>query len=432
MPLDDVRGLRVGPYRIDRPLGQGGMAQVYLARRLGAGGFERKVVLKVLHAKFFGDVSGAGMFLEEARLLARLHHPNIVDVFEVENIGGVPYFAMEYVQGPTWSDLLRHVGRPGPDTLGCMLDVVRQVCEALHYAHTLEVDGRRAGLVHRDVSSQNILVDATSGLAKLIDFGIAKAVDSPVETEVGVVKGKVHYLAPEVLAGMRPDARADVYAVGVLVYRMLSGQLPQRRSDLGASELVAPIESLPVPPTLRAIVARAMASDPAARHPSAGALAEELRAVVDGMGIDASDVAPFVARVFPGGEADWQEPVELAGSAPHFSLHALAKLTAPPPRRRTGAAVAFAFGTFGFTVVASVLVFTLLFRELDRSEAARVMDAAEQMLGSGDLDAALRLAELAEANAQGDPAELERVRLLRERIEAAEAARSGAPNAGPR
>ncbi|MEQ1503929.1 MAG: serine/threonine-protein kinase, partial [Myxococcota bacterium] len=255
MGVEQVGGVQFGRYEVVRAIGVGGMAQVYLCVRRGAGGFEKRIVLKILHSKYFGDPAFVQMFLDEARLLARLHHPNIVDVFEVECVDGVPYLAMEHVDGPTLGQLHRTAVKSGQYELGPMLELVRQVCEALSYAHELMIDGVRANLVHRDVSSENIVVDAATGVAKLIDFGIAK-VDDMAQTQVGILKGKIHYMAPEVLAGERPDARADLYSVGVLLYRLTVGRLPFREADLvhrrSRQPVVSPSESPGLPEGLDA------------------------------------------------------------------------------------------------------------------------------------------------------------------------------------
>jgi serine/threonine protein kinase len=319
---EPVGGLRFGRYEIIRPLGEGGMAQVYLAARLGAGGFVKPVVLKVLHSRFLSEGPVVDMFLEEARVLARLQHPHIVDVDEVECVGGVPYLAMEYVHGPTLGDLQRHVGRPGRDTIGFFLLLLRQVCDALHYAHTLTLDGRPLGLVHRDVSSQNIVIDASTGGAKLIDFGIAKAVDSAQHTEIGVLKGKVHYMAPEVLTGARPDGRADIYSVGVLLYRILSGRAPFRPAELFGRELPAP--ELSYPPGIAAVVEKATRNSRDERYSTAAQLSADLQRLVDDLGVTPPQLAPFIAKVFPRGEEDWRRHEVEQSVTPHRSLQMLA------------------------------------------------------------------------------------------------------------
>ena len=346
--MTGLEPVQFGRYEVLRPIGDGGMAQVYLCVRRGAGGFERRVVLKVLHSRFIGHDDVVEMFLQEARLLARMNHQNIVGVFEVECIDGVPYLAMEYVQGPTLGQLQRHVGRPGPDTLGYFLHVIRQVCDGLHHAHTLTVGGQPAGVVHRDVSSQNIVIDAASGCAKLIDFGIAKALDADHHTHIGILKGRLHYIAPEVLDGARPDARADLYAVGVLLHRLSFGRMPYHESELVGKR--API-ALPAdelrgfPDGLAETIVRALSANPQDRHDSAAELGAELQGVVDVMRIHQGQVAVFVGRVFPRGEEDWQRSQEAPGNTLHTSLQRLAsEVSEPAIPQGTGASLMLILG----------------------------------------------------------------------------------------
>jgi serine/threonine protein kinase len=313
-----IGGMRLGRYELIRPIGEGGMAQVYLCVRRGAGGFQKQMVLKVLHSRYLGDRDVVDMFLEEARLLARLRHPNIVDVSEVECVDGVPYMAMEYIDGPTIGLLAKQASRAGESEFGFFLHLVRQVCEALRAAHELRIDGQPAGLVHRDVSSQNVLVDATTGVAKLIDFGVAKANDTLTQTQIGVVKGKIHYLAPEVLGGARPDVRTDLYAVGVLLYRLVTGRLPFREADLAelaggnAKTPFVPLSSVAgLPEGVAPIIMRALAYDPDERYQTAAELSADLGQIVDRLRIDPNQIPTWIRRLFPetgGTPPSWAEP----------------------------------------------------------------------------------------------------------------------------
>jgi serine/threonine-protein kinase len=436
---DQVGGLRLGRYQVIKPIGEGGMAQVYLAVRLGAGGFEKPVVLKVLHSRFLANTSVVDMFLEEARLLARLRHPNIVDVFEVECVGGVPYLAMELVSGPTLGDLQRFVGRPGRDTVGFFLLLIQQVCRALHHAHTLTVDGKPAGVVHRDVSSQNILVDATTGAAKLIDFGIAKAADTEKHTDVGILKGKIHYMAPEVMRGNRPDARADVYSVGVLLYRILLGRNPFRESDLlrkDRPEPYVPYSTLNDPPGVAAIVGRAMSPTWEDRYPTAEALAIDLQEVLDPLDVHPDQIAPFLARVFPRGEEDWRpRATGTATGGGHAALAHLASESAslvglaPSASRRDRTLSWFAAGTGALTAVVLLLVVAVLASDFaarsgHSAEANALLDLADQMLEADDPDAA-RAANEKAAGMDVDPVTAARAKQQRTAIDRAARLRDG-------
>jgi serine/threonine protein kinase len=319
-------GFMVGPYEILQPLAEGGMAQVFLCVRRGAGQFEKRVVLKVLHPKFLDNPEYVTMFIQEARMLARLQHPNIVDVYEVEQVDRSPYLAMEYVNGPTLGYLHRRATEVEDHQIGYLLHVMVQVCLGLHHAHTLVVDGRPAGMVHRDVSSHNILIDAATGTAKLIDFGIAKEDDEDAVTRIGVLKGKLPYMAPEVLRGKRADARADIFAVGVLLYRLVTDRLPFGNGDdfwatRLSGEYPRPSEvSDRVSPQMEAIIDRAMRVSPEQRYQTAEELANDLSSEIARMGTNVRSMPQWIKAVFPRGEAEWSRRPGMTKGTMHSAL----------------------------------------------------------------------------------------------------------------
>lgn len=225
--------------------------------------------------------------IDEARLATRLDHPNIARTFTLGKAGGVYFIEMEYVSGPTLSRVLEQCDVAGAMPIAIVVHILIRLCDALAYVHQLRDDrGASLGLVHRDVSPQNIIV-AGDGTVKLIDFGIAKGLRSSSSTEVGVIKGKVAYVAPEYLGGMI-DRRADLFALGVIGHELLC----HRRLFLGVNDLdtVTRIRELRVPPPSRhrrdvrpeldAVIMRALERDPAARWQSAG----EMRAALDRLG----------------------------------------------------------------------------------------------------------------------------------------------------
>jgi serine/threonine protein kinase len=427
-----IGGMRLGRYELVRPIGEGGMAQVYLCVRRGAGGFEKPMVLKVLHSRYLGDKDVIDMFLEEARLLARLRHPNIVDVSEVECVDGVPYMAMEYIDGPTIGLLAKQASRAGEVEFGFFLHLVRQVCEALRAAHELRIDGVPVGLVHRDVSSQNVLVDATTGVAKLIDFGVAKANDTLTHTQIGVVKGKIHYLAPEVLAGARPDVRTDLYAVGVLLYRLVTGRLPFREADLaelagGPKAPFVPLSSvLGLPEGVAPIITRALAHDPEQRYQTAAELSADIGAVVDRMRVDPNQIPAWIRRLFPetgGTPPSWTEPTR---STAHTTLTRLvsesSSLVAPvQPRMARAAAtvglagalvalLALGLGAWLWVALSETLPGTR-----PHTDAELYLRAAQELAEEGDIDRAIFLNQRA-ADLDVQDAEIV-VRIARQRSE---------------
>jgi serine/threonine protein kinase len=213
---------RLGRYDIIRRLAVGGMAELYLARHVGVGGYQKLVALKRVLPHLAEDEAFVARFLNEARLAATLDHSNIAHVIDICTQGGEHFMVMEYVHGRSAADLLQrfeHSPLPRP----CALMIVRDVAAALHHAHERTgPDGRPLGLVHRDVSPSNVLV-SFEGDVKLVDFGIAKATAESNATRTGAIMGKLAYMAPEQLRGQRIDRRADVFALCAVAYELMTG-----------------------------------------------------------------------------------------------------------------------------------------------------------------------------------------------------------------
>lgn len=257
-------------YVVERTLGRGGMATVYLAHDTM---LDRPVVLKVLAEHLADDPEFRGRFLREARLAARLVHPNIVQVYDVGEDERGPFIVMEYVDGETLADELRRRGRLPPSEV---VAIGVQLCSALAAAHA-------AQLVHRDIKPQNILRTA-DGKVKLADFGIARSLEGTRHTEVGTVLGTAVYLAPEQARGDEVTAAADIYSVGVVLYELLTGTTPFDADTL--TQLAAlreqgvtrsPRDLVPeVPVSLEAVVMRCLALRPEYRPESAAGIANEL------------------------------------------------------------------------------------------------------------------------------------------------------------
>jgi serine/threonine protein kinase len=299
----------VGKYRIISLLGQGGTAEVYLAAADGPSGFCKLVVLKTLKAHLASDEEFRDMFLREARLAALLHHPNIVqtnEVLETAGKSGAPVIVMEYLDGQPLSQLIGR-GRTGAVTPAMQVRVLADALLGLHAAHELtDFDGAPLGLVHRDVSPQNLFV-TVAGEAKVLDFGIAKLERSLVETDAGTIKGKLRYMAPEQLAGRRLDRRTDVYAAGVILWEALAGERMWRGCDeaeirvrIQNGALPLPRVTRPEPPAaVQAICRRALALAPADRYPTALAMADELEAVLPSLAhVTRRTIGATVARLF--------------------------------------------------------------------------------------------------------------------------------------
>src|SRR6266496_1714779 len=212
-----------GKYRVLVELGQGGTANVYLAVAHGPNWFNKLVVLKALKRNLGNDPEFRAMFLNEARLAARLNHPNIVQTNEVAEYQGLPMIVMEYLQGQPLSNLLVR-GRGRGLSLAMHLRIVAEALQGLHCAHELsDFDGTPLGVVHRDMTPHNIFV-TFDGQVKVLDFGIAKLGASLVETQAGIIKGKLRYMPPEQISGDPVDRRADLYAVGVMLWEAAAGE----------------------------------------------------------------------------------------------------------------------------------------------------------------------------------------------------------------
>jgi serine/threonine-protein kinase len=216
---------RIGPYEVTELLAAGGMAEIFVGRKTGPGGFEKPLVVKRIHKKLLGDREIEAMFVDEARVQALLDHPHIVQIYDFGEDRGSYYIAMEYIAGATvrWViDNANAVRRPIP--VQHALRIAADVLCGLHYAHErADDDGQPLRLIHRDISPVNVLV-ARSGQAKLCDFGVAKSELQRVMTRAGIVKGKFRYMSPEQLNAEPLDRRADVFAVGCVLWEMLVGR----------------------------------------------------------------------------------------------------------------------------------------------------------------------------------------------------------------
>jgi serine/threonine protein kinase len=218
-----------GRFHLLERIGAGGMGEVFRAEMRGPDGFSRIVVVKRMLPDFTAEPSGVAMFIDEAKLSARLIHPNIVQVHDFGKVDKRYYLVMEYVAGCDLSRLLTHLDEQQRKLpLGASVRIIAALLNGLAYAHELRgTDGKPLGVVHRDVAPSNILL-GTRGEIKLTDFGIAKTRDRLEHTRAGVIKGKYHYMSPEQASGRELDARSDLFAVGVVLFKLLTGQRPFR------------------------------------------------------------------------------------------------------------------------------------------------------------------------------------------------------------
>jgi len=274
-------------YELLRPLAVGGMGEIFLARQVGLAGFDRLVVLKSLRPELAADPSFVDQFLDEARLMALLNHPNVASVLEVGQWRGVYFLAMEHIEGVALSDLMtqasRHRRPLQPETIATLM---RDAALGLHHAHALhDGEGRPLQMIHRDVSPQNLMVRHDL-VTKVVDFGIAKAAGSVSRTTHGQIKGKLRYLAPELVDGEAADAATDQFSLGIVFWELCAWQpLFKGRNPIQLfTEVQQPVRQRPsdlrpdIPTDLEDIAMRMLTRDRTGRHPSLQHVADALDA----------------------------------------------------------------------------------------------------------------------------------------------------------
>jgi serine/threonine-protein kinase len=309
VPPEEPSSLR--SYRLIAEIGRGGMANVYLAVARGPAGFNKLVVIKKIRKDLVTEGDSLAMFLDEARLSARMNHPNVVQTYEIGQEGDRYFIAMEYLDGQPYSRVLSRLRKKLP--FAHHVRVIADLCAGLHHAHELrDFDGTPLGVVHRDATPQNVFI-TYDGSVKVVDFGIAKAHDASSQTRTGVVKGKVTYMAPEQVRGEKLDRRTDVFAAGVMLWeaiacRRMWDEMPDVTivHELMYDRIPAIAATVPnVPPELTRIVDLALAPSPANRYATALDLNRDLEDYLarSGQRASARDVGEAIAAEF---EADRQ------------------------------------------------------------------------------------------------------------------------------
>lgn len=299
-------------YRLIAEIGRGGMAEVYLAVAQGPGGFNKLVVIKKALRDLALQPDILAMFQDEARLAARMNHPNVVQTYELGEEDDRQFIAMEYLDGQPYSRVLTrmraHAGGLEAMSLAHHLRVLLDTLAGLHHAHELrDFDGTPLYVVHRDATPQNVFI-TYDGSIKVVDFGIAKAQDSSSRTVTGEIKGKITYMSPEQVRGEPLDRRADLFAIGVMLWEAIAGrrmwrELPDMTilNELLQGRVPSLREAAPhAPPELVSICERALGADREARYPSALAMHRELEhfAVTSGMRTDGPEVGRLVSEWF--------------------------------------------------------------------------------------------------------------------------------------
>jgi serine/threonine protein kinase len=327
----------LGAYRLCVEIGGGGMASVYLAQGCSHSGVHRFVALKCIRPEFARNPRFVEMFLDEARIAAQIHHPNVCSVLDFDEHHGAYYLVMEFLSGQTLTAVHNRL-LAMPDAgdplvrLGVFARILESACEGLHAAHeALNSGGVSLHIVHRDVSPDNLFV-TYDGNVKVMDFGVAYTSEHHQATRTGILKGKCGYLAPEVLAGAKPDRRADIWGLGVVAWEMMAQRKlfdqpndPAILRAIGESNIPPPSTiRAGIPPLLDELVLRALERDPARRYQTARELGRMLnRFLVEyHQVVGLAEVSDFMRALFPEGIACTRQLVKFA------------ELEEPPPRAR--------------------------------------------------------------------------------------------------
>ena len=330
---------KIGKYRVIAKLGQGGMARVLLTVAAGKAGFEKLLVVKELREELAGDPEFLTMFLDEARLAARLNHSNVVQTYEVGQDGDRHFIAMDYLEGQSLVALQVAVGR-SKLPIDVQVRVLSDMLSGLHYAHTLcDYDGTPLCVVHRDVSPHNVFI-TYDGQVRVLDFGIAKAIGASAQTRTGVYKGKPAYMAPEQVQTQPVDARADIFSAGVMLWEALAGKRFATGNELAvlSSRVLGTENSIrevapSAPPELVEICEKAMALSPASRFESAGAMRDALESWLDAREsrVGPKELGAYLVEVFGAERASMRaridEQLRLVRSSEEVSVIELTRVT---------------------------------------------------------------------------------------------------------
>jgi TonB family protein len=332
---------RVGEYLLVEKIGVGGMAEVWMARRLGVEGFEKRVAIKKILSDPADDQAFIDMFIDEAKLAAQLTHNNITHIYELGRSGSDYFIAMEYVEGADLRKILNAIRKQGKTVPAILaLLITAKIAAALDYAHRKkDLNDNLLGLVHRDVSPRNVLI-SREGDVKLCDFGVAKATSKVATTQKGALKGKLPYMSPEQAWGKAVDSRSDIFSAGTLLFEMLTGErLFDGDSEIAILEAVrdceigARLDDHPdIPSPLRAVLLEALAKSPDDRYQLAGDLQVEIKELLRRMKSKPGDseLAAFIQEILQNGGGTAEDSGLLPQQSP------LEKLTRPADPNQVG------------------------------------------------------------------------------------------------
>lgn len=342
-------GTVLGRYELLLPIASGGMATVWVARLKGSRGFSKTVAVKTILPSLSDDPTFEQMFLDEATLASKIQHPNVAHIIDLGEEDEVLFLAMEWVDGESLSTLSKFSRKNGTDIpLRVGLKIASQAAAGLHAAHELrDDDDRLLELVHRDVSPQNILVSST-GLVKIVDFGVAKAMGRGGETTAGQLKGKVPFMSPEQARGAKVDRRTDIFALGIILYRLATGTHPflddndirTMRNIITRPVMPPRVKNPSLSPEIERVILKALAKDPDKRPQTAAELEIELEAAIAaspsvGGPIHLDEIGTFVRATL--GERDRKRRAAIRDAALKIDEQAtLATTTSSPPESLSG------------------------------------------------------------------------------------------------
>jgi eukaryotic-like serine/threonine-protein kinase len=327
-------------YELVQRIARGGMAEIFLAQAKGPAGFEKKVVIKRVLPHLSGEPSFIKMFLQEARLGARLSHPNIVQIFDFGQVDGTYFISMEYVEGRSLLDVVVQTRRAGTTIpIGLAVKIISETAEGLHHAHTAtDSASEPLGIVHRDVSPSNILV-SFAGVAKISDFGIAKATSALHQTRSGTIKGKYAYMSPQQCLSQPLDNRSDIFSLGIVLFEVTTYTRLFARSNEALTIHALLTEPIPrpsalvpdYPPILEQIVMHCLERDPERRYQDGLSLHRDLEKYLrdSDQGCSAVDIAEFMQALYPDSiRAQPPQPLSTDGSyndlmSPYMSGYSL-------------------------------------------------------------------------------------------------------------
>jgi serine/threonine-protein kinase len=399
-----------GRFHLLMEMGQGGMATLYLARIVGPQKFEKLVAIKKIHEHLTRQQQFIDMFLDEARIAALIHHPNVATIFDLGQLEGTYFIAMEYVHGQNLTDLLRtsvrlRIPLPWPYAVR----IVANAAAGLHAAHELRSpDGTHLNVVHRDVSPQNILV-SYDGHVKVVDFGVAFAAEKLAHTVSGTLKGKAAYMSPEQTGGIRLDRRSDIFSLGTVLWESICMKRLFREENEAATllrvreaDVTRPSVHRPdIPPELERIVLKTLAKDRDDRHATADELAEELEEllVAQGEAISNKKISKHMKRLFHhkkslkdaqikralrSEDVPTMKGVEMVGSSgTSIEMVQGGSSTISPPARSRSTLMVLAGGAL-FAVGAVVLALVLLLKTDEQTHAGKPAATAGEPAGSSE------------------------------------------------